>query len=125
MAIEVTMEDDIFFADLNRQISMLIDDDNDNDDVHVSRFASVSRQEYPRMVVHPQTIPLQYEMYRANHAREISKGTGVFIPQSSVPRKRYKQQLNNKNKQFTNNSRGRSYGHTTCSPAYTTNVNRC
>ncbi|KAL9240790.1 hypothetical protein vseg_014968 [Gypsophila vaccaria] len=127
MAIEVALDDDLFFADLNRRICMLIDDD---DDVRVTRFGSVSRQEFPRMVAHQQP-----SMYQANHVRETSKGTGVFIPQSSLPRRRSKHfnraSFNsNKNKRFTTDSRDRSYvqghDHATFSPAYTTtNINGC
>ncbi|KAH9608326.1 hypothetical protein KSS87_012097 [Heliosperma pusillum] len=125
MAIEVAMEDDVFFADLNRRISMLIDED---DDVHVSKLASFSPQEFPRMVVHPPILPSQYDIYQANRVREMSKGTGVFIPQSSQPRRsRYQQQgaKTNRNKQFTN-PRGRSNNvatHTTFPHTYPTNIN--
>lgn len=38
MAIEVALEDDVYFADLNRQISLLIDDD---DDYSVSQYSTV------------------------------------------------------------------------------------
>lgn len=89
MAVEVAMEDDLFFADLNRQISLLIDEDEDP----VSHFPLVSSQGFSQsMLVHPQILPSQYNLYQENCIKDISKGTGVFIPQSSQPRRRYKQQ---------------------------------
>ncbi|RRT32562.1 hypothetical protein B296_00047569 [Ensete ventricosum] len=63
MAVEV--EDDVFFADLSKQIALLIMDDE---------------EEFP--VQCPQ-LPVQLLAYR----RE-SKGTGVFIPRSAAPRRK-------------------------------------
>lgn len=64
----------------------------------------------------------------------MSKGTGVFIPQSSQPRRKYKQgkrsaapsyTTKSNNKQFVH-SRGRSNpaAHTNLPPGYATNVDR-
>ncbi|KAL9233109.1 hypothetical protein vseg_008144 [Gypsophila vaccaria] len=113
MAIEVAMEDDMLFADLNRQISLLIDDEDDND-VHVSRVSSFSTQGFQRRMNYLPKLLSQNELYQANCVGEKSKGTGVFIPQSTHPRRRYRQHqakppaitssqspISNKNKQIT------------------------
>lgn len=42
MAVEVALEDDLFFADLNRQISLLIDEDEE--DYPAVHFSSISPQ---------------------------------------------------------------------------------
>uniref|UniRef100_A0A7C9DP11 Uncharacterized protein n=1 Tax=Opuntia streptacantha TaxID=393608 RepID=A0A7C9DP11_OPUST len=118
MAVEVAMEDDVFFADLNRQISLLIDDDDDDP---LSRFPSVSPQILSPSIIHPSMLalapPPQY-LYQENCTREYlinSKGTGVFIPQRPQLRRKYREQRrraksnNNNNKQFIN-SKGRSNG---------------
>ncbi|XP_021761076.1 uncharacterized protein LOC110725919 [Chenopodium quinoa] len=137
MALEVALEDDLFFADLNRQISLLIDDDNnDNDHYPVAHLHSISHQEYlGSMIHHPPIMPSQY-LYQQNCRREImSKGTGVFIPQSSQPRRKSKQtkrssqsyttKSNNNNKQQLNSNRrvGNMIAHTNLSPppCYATN----
>lgn len=136
MAVEVALEDDLFFADLTRQISLLIDDDDgDGDDNYpVAHFPSISPQGYSgSMIQHPPIMPSQY-LYQESCRRELmSKGTGVFIPQSSQPRRKYKQakrsppsyttkssnnkQLPNSNKRVVN-----SVAHTNLSQAnYATN----
>ncbi|KAK8619241.1 hypothetical protein V6N13_133207 [Hibiscus sabdariffa] len=74
----VELEDDLFFADLSKQISLLIMDD-DNDDDPVARFPLVSFQGFTAANYPIAQSPfLQEQMFR----RE-SKGTGVFIPKSS------------------------------------------
>ncbi|XP_021750357.1 uncharacterized protein LOC110716031 [Chenopodium quinoa] len=141
MALEVALEDDLYFADLNRQICLLIDDDdNDNNDHYpVAHFHSISHQEYlGSMIHHPPIMPSQY-LYQQNCRREImSKGTGVFIPQSSQPRRKSRQpkrssqsytaKSNNNNKQLNSNRRvANTVAHSTLSPppCYATNyVNR-
>ncbi|KAJ8442737.1 hypothetical protein Cgig2_011007 [Carnegiea gigantea] len=118
MAVEVAMEDDVFFADLNRQISLLIDDDDDDP---LSHFPSVSPQIFSLSTIHPSMLaPPQY-LYQENCTREYlinRKGTGVFIPQRPQLKRKYREQRkranfnnndNNSNKQFTN-SNGRSNG---------------
>ncbi|XP_057471084.1 uncharacterized protein LOC130759887 [Actinidia eriantha] len=81
------VEDDVFFADLNKQISLLIMDDDEEEDP-VARCPSVSLQAFSR-AVYPPTQP-QYS-YQQTWIRE-SKGTGVFIPQSSHPRRKINRQ---------------------------------
>ncbi|KAF5752298.1 hypothetical protein HS088_TW01G00206 [Tripterygium wilfordii] len=88
---EVTMEaeDGLFFADLSKQISLLIMDDDDDEDP-VARCSSVSFQAFSRANYAATASPIFQEqtlLYR----RE-SKGTGVFIPQSLHPRRKQNRQ---------------------------------
>ncbi|CAN1129417.1 hypothetical protein LINPERPRIM_LOCUS17427 [Linum perenne] len=80
-------EDDLFFADLSKQISLLIMDDDEQDPVAAVSssvsFQAYSRSNYPTAV----QSPFMYEQ----SCRRESKGTGVFIPQSSVPRRKQRQ----------------------------------
>ncbi|KAK8482402.1 hypothetical protein V6N13_111242 [Hibiscus sabdariffa] len=81
MAVE--LEDDLFFADLSRQISLLIMDDEDP----VSRCPSVSFQTFSGA---------NYPVTQSPHLQEQilkreSKGTGVFIPKASHPRRKNRQ----------------------------------
>ncbi|KAL5785469.1 hypothetical protein ACOSQ2_007861 [Xanthoceras sorbifolium] len=85
------VEDDLFFADLSRQISLLIMDDDDHEDP-VARCPTVSFQPLSRANYPNPTAPSPFYCHEQSCRRE-SKGTGVFIPQSSQPRR------NNKNRQ--------------------------
>ncbi|WOG83324.1 hypothetical protein DCAR_0102499 [Daucus carota subsp. sativus] len=89
---EVLDHDDIFFADLNKQISLLIMEDDDDIHLPVSGYPhpSASFQPFSR-VVHPRPTT-QPQMFH-DHIRqnEQSKGTGVFIPLSTQPRRKNKQ----------------------------------
>ncbi|KAJ8766461.1 hypothetical protein K2173_022520 [Erythroxylum novogranatense] len=78
------LEDDLFFADLSKQISLLIMDDDED---KVEMCPSVSSQTFPGGN-HP--IAPSPVIYQQNCKRE-SKGTGVFIPQSSQPRRKNRQ----------------------------------
>ncbi|XP_017221010.2 uncharacterized protein LOC108197815 [Daucus carota subsp. sativus] len=80
---EVADQDDILFADLSKQISLLIMDDED----HLP-YPPVTYQVYSR-VVQPMTQPAQVLNY------EQSKGTGVFIPRSTHRRRKSKQGRSN------------------------------
>ncbi|CAO2821868.1 unnamed protein product [Amaranthus hypochondriacus] len=144
MAIELALEDDLFFADLNRQISLLIDEDDDDYNYPISHFPSISPQGFARTRVdHPPIMGMgsQYNLYQESCRRSseiISKGTGVFIPQSSQPRRKYKQgkrsthsysaKSNNKQLNYSNsNNNGKTNAnfHTNLSPFYTnTTINR-
>ncbi|KAJ0677321.1 hypothetical protein HanRHA438_Chr12g0539431 [Helianthus annuus] len=76
------VEDDLFFADLSKRISLLIMDDDDEDPTLYCppvSFQVLSQTTHPN---HNQ-IPSFHEQ---NGRREI-KGTGVFIPQSSTNRR--------------------------------------
>ncbi|XP_010492973.1 PREDICTED: uncharacterized protein LOC104770275 [Camelina sativa] len=81
MAMELELDDDVFFADISKQISLLItDEDEQLNPVSLSSsspslsFQGLFRGGY-------QTAPYMYH-------QEQSKGTGVFIPKSSQPRRR-------------------------------------
>ncbi|KAG7602791.1 hypothetical protein AtNW77_Chr5g0103551 [Arabidopsis thaliana] len=81
MAMELELDDDVFFADISKQISLLImDEDEHLNPVSLSSsssslsFQGLFRGGY-------QTAPYMYQ-------QEQSKGTGVFIPKSSQPRRR-------------------------------------
>ncbi|XP_059311057.1 uncharacterized protein LOC132062524 [Lycium ferocissimum] len=81
-------EDDLFFADLSKQISLLIMDDNEHENSSVYRSSADSVQAFSH-VMHPATrAPYVNEQ---NNRRETSKGTGVFIPLSSQPRRKNRQ----------------------------------
>ncbi|XP_057475831.1 uncharacterized protein LOC130763843 [Actinidia eriantha] len=82
------VEDDVFFADLNKQISLLIMDDDDDKKPASHCRPSVSPQAFSRAVYPPTKPPLSYQQ---TCTRE-SKGTGVFIPQSSHPRRKINRQ---------------------------------
>ncbi|KAK1416982.1 hypothetical protein QVD17_26102 [Tagetes erecta] len=79
------VEDDLFFADLSKRISLLIMDDDEDTTLHCPpvSFQVLSQSIHP---IHNQ-IPSFHDQ---NGRREI-KGTGVFIPQSSMNSRRTKQ----------------------------------
>ncbi|ONI28652.1 hypothetical protein PRUPE_1G153300 [Prunus persica] len=79
------LEDDLFFADLTRQISLLIMDDDEDP---VATCPSVSLQAFSCAIHHPPAQPTS--LYEQSRRRE-TKGTGVFIPQSSQPRRKHRQ----------------------------------
>ncbi|XP_022740496.1 uncharacterized protein LOC111292387 isoform X2 [Durio zibethinus] len=86
MEVAVELEDDLFFADLSKQISLLIMDDDDEDAVATCpsvSFQTFSGANYPIA----QSPYVEHQICR----RESSKGTGVFIPRSSQPRRKHKQ----------------------------------
>lgn len=97
------VEDDLCFADLSRQISLLIMDD-DEDPVATCpsvSFEAFSRANYP-------TTPSPF-FYEQSCQRE-SKGTGVFIPQSSQPRRKKRQ---GRFSSFNSKSHNRHHDHKT------------
>ncbi|XP_059632554.1 uncharacterized protein LOC132275159 [Cornus florida] len=73
------VEDDVFFADISKQISLLIMDDEED---KVAHCPSVTLQAFSR-TVHPSTQS-PYPNSQST-CRGESKGTGVFIPRSSPP----------------------------------------
>ncbi|XP_009126307.2 uncharacterized protein LOC103851215 [Brassica rapa] len=78
MAIE--LDDDVFFADISKQISLLImDEDEQLNPVSLSTSSALAFQGMFRGSY--QTAPYMYH-------KEPSKGTGVFIPKSSQSRRR-------------------------------------
>ncbi|GLT81454.1 hypothetical protein SLA2020_528390 [Shorea laevis] len=115
MDVGVELEDDLFFADLSKQISLLIMDDDDEDPrtrcPSVS-FKGFSRGDYPITAQSP-------FLYEQSYRGDQSKGTGVFIPRSSLESRKqrdgrfnssgtkssYRHQDDNDNNNNNNNSR--------------------
>ncbi|XVF61762.1 hypothetical protein PTKIN_Ptkin08bG0156600 [Pterospermum kingtungense] len=115
MEVAVELEDDLFFADLSKQISLLIMDDEDDGEEPVATCPSVSFQfqtfsgaNYPIGGPCPSSAYLQDQICR----REISssKGTGVFIPRSSQPRRKHRQ---GRNSSFSSKSNRQQHGNST------------
>ncbi|KAK6913890.1 hypothetical protein RJ641_021211 [Dillenia turbinata] len=80
MEVAMEVEDAVFFADISKQISLLIMDDDEDT---VTR-PSVSLQGFSR-TIHPTTpTPFLCEQSR----RRESRGTGVFIPKTLIPRRK-------------------------------------
>ncbi|KZV43950.1 hypothetical protein F511_18804 [Dorcoceras hygrometricum] len=81
-------EDDLFFADLSKQISLLImDDDGEDSLVHCP---STNLHAFSQEIIIPSTqATLLVGHDQQSHIRRVvSKGTGVFIPRSmSNPRR--------------------------------------
>ncbi|ONK55214.1 uncharacterized protein A4U43_UnF6350 [Asparagus officinalis] len=91
MAMEV--EDDIFFADLSRQISLLIMDDDDEGGGGLFQTQSPPPhfQGFHHMQQQQSMMPQSYMYHYQMSCRRESKGTGVFIPRSSpYPRSKNK-----------------------------------
>ncbi|XP_008792990.2 uncharacterized protein LOC103709446 [Phoenix dactylifera] len=82
MAMEV--EDDVLFAELSKQIARLIMEDDEEE--FPVKCPSLPVQGFPCM---PQTIMPPPYGYELAYRRE-SKGTGVFIPRSTLPRRKNK-----------------------------------
>ncbi|AEE74339.1 unnamed protein product [Arabidopsis thaliana] len=88
MAMELELDDDVFFADISKQLNLLITDEDEQNPISLSSsvsFQGLFRGNY-------QTSATPYMMYNEqinyNVIRE-SKGTGVFIPRSSQPRRKH------------------------------------
>lgn len=87
MEVAMELEDDLFFADLTKQISLLIMDDDDQDPI--ATCPCVSRQAFSCAIHPPVQVPAY--LYEQSCKRE-TKGTGVFIPQlTQARRKQHKQ----------------------------------
>ncbi|PON80151.1 hypothetical protein PanWU01x14_006010 [Parasponia andersonii] len=87
MEVAGEIEDDLFFKDLSKQISLLIMDD---DEEPLANCPSVSLQAFSH-VIHHHHPPVQSQYLYEQTCRRESKGTGVFIPQSSQPRRKQRQ----------------------------------
>ncbi|EPS63252.1 hypothetical protein M569_11537 [Genlisea aurea] len=85
----VVFDDDVFYADLSRQLSLLILDDDEDDDFCPSANL--------KAVIHPKIQP----SFQQQMSKRESKGTGVFIPRSLNPRRK-----NVRQGKFDQNSRG-------------------
>ncbi|XP_072960546.1 uncharacterized protein [Typha angustifolia] len=78
------VEDDVFFADLSKQIALLIMDEEEEYPVQCPPLPAQEGMGFPYF---PQAIIPPSYTYEVAHRRE-SKGTGVFIPRSTLPRKK-------------------------------------
>ncbi|XP_062108425.1 uncharacterized protein LOC133819243 [Humulus lupulus] len=87
------LEDDLFFKDLSKQISLLIMDDDDEEEDPLANCPSVSFQAFSHVIHNtiPPAVQSHQFVYEQTCNRESSKGTGVFIPQSSQPRRKQRQ----------------------------------
>ncbi|KAK4372457.1 hypothetical protein RND71_007841 [Anisodus tanguticus] len=88
MEVAMEVEDDLYFADLSKQISLLIMDDDEHENSSSYRSSVDSLQGFSQVMYPATRAPYVYEQ---NSRREISKGTGVFIPRSSHPRRKNRQ----------------------------------
>ncbi|KAL3507969.1 hypothetical protein ACH5RR_033351 [Cinchona calisaya] len=116
-AVAVELDDDVFFADLSKQISLLIMDDDED---LVTRSPSISLQALSQSMIHQ--APQAPFLYDQQACRRESKGTGVFIPRSSQPRRKNKQgrySNTSSNAKFQRNNHESSRGLTEV--AYSTN----
>ncbi|CAI9778900.1 unnamed protein product [Fraxinus pennsylvanica] len=102
MEATVEVEDDVFFADLSKQISLLIMDD-DEDSLH-DNFPSVN-QAFTQ-AIHPAT---QMPVLHQKTCTKERKGTGVFIPRSSHPGRKNRQERHTKFLRHSDISRGLPY----------------
>ncbi|CAN8269924.1 unnamed protein product [Cochlearia groenlandica] len=77
---DLELDDDIFFADITKQINLLITDEDE---------LGLFRESYQQTstTTTPSHNMMMYNEQNYNLIRE-SKGTGVFIPRCSQPRRR-------------------------------------
>nr|XP_009765483.1 PREDICTED: uncharacterized protein LOC104217028 [Nicotiana sylvestris] len=92
-------QDDLFFADLSKQISLLIMDDDEDENASANYRPSADSLQVFSQVIHP---AIRTPYVNEQNSRRASKGTGVFIPRSSQPRR--------KNRHFSSNTK--IQGHT-------------
>ncbi|TKY54036.1 hypothetical protein E2542_SST18442 [Spatholobus suberectus] len=97
MEVAVELEDDLFFADLSKQISLLIMDEDEDP------FASCPRDPLQTFSgsIHP--APQSAFLYEQALRRQ-SKGTGVFIPQSTQPRRKHRKGRSSSNAKYQKQS---------------------
>ncbi|KAK4743195.1 hypothetical protein SAY87_001196 [Trapa incisa] len=101
MEVALEMEDDLFFADLSKQISLLIAEEEDVVEEEEPVIApywdyASSLQGFTGSIYNPAAPSLVPVYHQINCPREIiSKGTGVFIPKSSHPRRKTMQGKSN------------------------------
>uniref|UniRef100_A0A1J3I9V1 Uncharacterized protein n=1 Tax=Noccaea caerulescens TaxID=107243 RepID=A0A1J3I9V1_NOCCA len=86
MAMDLELDDDVFFADISRQINLLITDEDEQNPISLSSsvsFQGLFKESY-------QTSATPYMMYHEQNYNQVreSKGTGVFIPRCSQPRRK-------------------------------------
>ncbi|KAK7245828.1 hypothetical protein RIF29_40680 [Crotalaria pallida] len=88
MEVALELEDDLFFADLSKEISLLI---MDEDEDPIASFPKDPFQAFSG-AVHP---PPQFAFIYEQALRRESKGTGVFIPQATQPRRKQRRGRSN------------------------------
>ncbi|XP_061347940.1 uncharacterized protein LOC133293385 [Gastrolobium bilobum] len=83
MDVALELEDDLFFADLCKEIALLIMDEDEDP------FASHPADSIQAFsgAIHP---PPQFVFLYEQPLRRESKGTGVFIPQATQPRRKHR-----------------------------------
>ncbi|KAL1543219.1 hypothetical protein AAHA92_20224 [Salvia divinorum] len=83
MEAALELEDDVFFKDLSKQISLLIMDDDD--DLSLSHSPPLNHQAFSTQASNPATRGASFFSYGHHHQsrKRESKGTGVFIPRST------------------------------------------
>ncbi|CAK8531062.1 unnamed protein product [Lathyrus sativus] len=89
MEVAIELDDDLFFANLSKEIALLIMDEDEDPLVPQPQnsFQAFSR------AIHP---PPQFDIfYEQALVRRESKGTGVFIPQATQPRRKNKKGRSN------------------------------
>ncbi|CAJ1941280.1 unnamed protein product [Sphenostylis stenocarpa] len=95
MEVAVELEDDLFFADLSKQISLLIMDEDEDPLACCPQHQTFSASFHP-----PPQSAILYEQA----LRRQSKGTGVFIPQSTQTRRKHRKGRSNSNAKHQNQS---------------------
>ncbi|XP_058757728.1 uncharacterized protein LOC131630983 isoform X2 [Vicia villosa] len=100
MEVAIELDDDLFFANLSKEIALLIMDEDE--DPLVSQPQN-SLQAFSR-AIHP---PPQFDIfYEQALMRRESKGTGVFIPQATQPRRKNKKGRSNSYSKYPKQSQG-------------------
>ncbi|KAG6431102.1 hypothetical protein SASPL_109177 [Salvia splendens] len=84
MEAALELEDDVFFKDLSKQISLLIMDDDDQQHSHSHSHSPPFNSQASIQANNPATQSSSFFSYDQHQAsNRESKGTGVFIPRSS------------------------------------------
>ncbi|KAF8101167.1 hypothetical protein N665_0209s0025 [Sinapis alba] len=87
VAMDLELDDDVFYADISKQINLLITDEDEQNPISLISspvsFQGLFRENY-------QSSATPYMMYHEQNYNQVreSKGTGVFIPRCSQPRRK-------------------------------------
>ncbi|KAF2548644.1 hypothetical protein F2Q70_00023909 [Brassica cretica] len=86
---ELELDDDVFYADISKQINLLITDEDEHNPISLSSPISF-QQKQGLFRENYQASATPYMMYHEQNYNQVkeSKGTGVFIPRCSQPRRR-------------------------------------
>ncbi|MED6158696.1 hypothetical protein PIB30_035238 [Stylosanthes scabra] len=95
MQVAMELEDDLFFADLSKEIALLIMEEEEEDTFVTSPAESL--QAFSGAIYPTNPLP-QFAFFYGQSLKRESKGTGVFIPQATQPRR------NNKNRKGRSNN---------------------